>query len=86
MRKEYSLNETNYFIDRNRLKGKIVESGSNQGKIAEYVGTSRTAMNMKIAGRIRFTEEEITKLVYLYGMEIVSSNIVNINRTLEELQ
>lgn len=45
-----------------KLKGRIIEEGTTQGKLAEILGISRQALSLKINDKSDFTASEIAKL------------------------
>jgi len=49
---------TNY-----KLKGKIVEAGLNQTKLAKKLGLTNQGLSNKITGRTDFTQSEISQIL-----------------------
>lgn len=49
----------------NKLKGRIVEKFGNQTKFAEVFGVSENTMSLKLNNKVRFTADDIVKIVKL---------------------
>ena len=52
----------------NKLKGKIVECGLNQGKVANAIGLSHTSFSLKINGKRDFTLTELQTMAKFLRM------------------
>ena len=46
-------------MNRNKLKGRIVETYGTQGKFAAYLGRTEQTVTAKLAGRSEFTQADI---------------------------
>ena len=49
-------------LDAQKLRGKIVEAGMTQGKLAKAIGISQNTLTRKLTGRRDFTIGEIDRI------------------------
>jgi predicted transcriptional regulator len=57
------------FVNRNKLKGLIVEHTMTQNEFAEKMGISISSFNLKINGHYTFNEDEILFIYRTFGLE-----------------
>lgn len=60
------------FVNRKKLNEVMGEKELNYSDIAKILGISRSSVSRKMAEQIRFTEDEITQLVKLFGRSILN--------------
>ena len=53
----------------NTLKGRIIEKGLTQEKLAEKIGMSQNTMSSRICGRSSFRVDEVKKICCILGIE-----------------
>lgn len=49
-------------MNSNKLKGKMIENGYSQSKMAKEIGISVQTLNAKLNGRTQFTLDEVVKI------------------------
>jgi hypothetical protein len=62
-----SEKKTHFLIDRNRLKGKIIESSLTRKEVAEKLGIAYETFSSKLNDDGFFNEKEIRVLLELFG-------------------
>ena len=55
-------------FDYGKLKGKIAEKESNQQKVAEEIGLSKTSISLKLNNKVYFTPDEMLKICDYLGI------------------
>lgn len=58
------------YVNRDVLKEKMYQIHWTQGILAEYLGISRCAVNVKMSGRRDFSEKEISLMKSKFGTSI----------------
>lgn len=56
-------------MNANALKGRIMEKGLTQGKLAEKIGISQNTMTSRICGHSSFRVDEVKKICCILGIE-----------------
>lgn len=59
-------------VNRSKLNKLMKEKNLNYSDIGKILGISRSSISRKMAEQIRFTEDEITQLVKLFGRQILN--------------
>ena len=52
-----------------KLRGKIIEKYGTQGQFAKALGISERTLSLKLNNRIFFSQNEISKILFLLGIE-----------------
>jgi len=56
-------------MNSNKLKGRMIEKGYSQSKMAKEIGISVQTLNAKLNGRTQFTLDEVVKITSILRID-----------------